>query len=64
MRTRSYEYFEVVSDLTGVAHSCHYRGNKFGAEKKLDEMSKLVDSNGNVYLVRCQLLEARKADKK
>lgn len=65
MRRRSYEYYEIVSGLTGVAHSVHYRGNLIGAERKLDEMSATVDdNNGNLYLVHCQLIEARKADKK
>jgi hypothetical protein len=63
MRVRTYEYYEVVSDLTGKGHSVHFRGALDGAERHMTKLLKTVDENGNLYLVRCQLIQAYKADK-
>lgn len=64
MRTRSYEFYEVVSDITGLNHHVHCRGNKRVCDRHLAGLLDTVDSNGNLYLIRCQLVEAYKADKK
>lgn len=63
MRVRSYEYYEVVSDLTGKNYNVHYWGSEAYCRNHMMKMSETVDSNGNLYLVRCQLIEAFKADK-
>ena len=63
MRIRSYEYYEVVTDLTGKTHNVLCRGSKESCKRQMDALASIVDANGNLYLVRCQLVEAFKADK-
>lgn len=63
MRVRSYEYYEVVSALTGFNHEVLFRGSLEVCKNKMMSLSTTVDDNGNLYLVRCQLIEAYKADK-
>lgn len=64
MRRRSYEFFEVRSNIGKEGEDTHFRGEEEGARAKLRTMSATVDLNkGNIYLVRCQVLEAWKADK-
>lgn len=64
MRIRSYEYYELVSDITSKEHSVHWRGTLAACERHMRGLAATVDQNGNLYLVRCQLIEAWKADKK
>lgn len=64
MRRRSYEFFEVRSNLGKEGENTHFRGEEEGARAKLRTMSNTFGlNNGNIYLVRCQVLEAWKVDK-
>lgn len=65
MRIRSYEFYEVRSNISTDHDSLHYRGGEEGARQKLAFMGQSVEeNNGNVYLLRVQVLKALKADKK
>lgn len=65
MRIRSYEFYEVWTNLNTPNEERQYRGGEEGARNKLALYSMTADeNNGNVYLVRVTLLEAYKADKK
>lgn len=64
-RIRSYEFYEVRSNINTEHDSLHYRGGEEGARNKLAQMGLTADDNvGNVYLLRVQVMEAIKADKK
>ena len=63
MRTRSYEFYEVVTDITGRNRNVHFRGGLESARKHFDRMAEYVEDRGNVYLIRCQVIEAMKRDK-
>lgn len=63
MRTRSYEFYEVRTNLTANDPNVHCRGALESCRTKLRNMEQYVDEQGNVYLVRVTLIEALKSDK-
>lgn len=65
MRVRSYEFYEVRTSLLGIEPTVHCRGSEKICREKMGKMreSHLEANNGNLYLVRVQLIEAIKADK-
>lgn len=64
-RIRSYEFYEVRSNINTERDSLHFRGAEQGARNKFATMGFTADDNsGNVYLLRVQVMEAIKADKK
>lgn len=65
MRRRSYEFYEVRTSLTDDHATVLRRGPRSICEQWMTNNAENVDANGcNLYLVRVQLVEAYKADKK
>ena len=64
MRQRSYEFYEVRTNLGRTGEELQCRGGFEEARRTFERYSRSVDHNqGAVYLCRVQVMEAAKADK-